>query len=128
MHHSSLHTYYMPCPSQSSWFDHPNDIWWGIQSMLCSLLHSHITSSLLDSNVLLSALFMNRIQAILNDLLSMVLQVISTFTVTFIYTLFILTHIGFGQTVQMDRVQPYSLPYFPPHKENFFPLKILPAS
>jgi hypothetical protein len=23
----------MPCPSQSSWFDHPNDIWWGIQSI-----------------------------------------------------------------------------------------------
>jgi hypothetical protein len=21
---------YMPCSSHSSWFDHPNNIWWGI--------------------------------------------------------------------------------------------------
>jgi hypothetical protein len=27
------HTCYMPCPSQSPWFDHPNDIWWGVQSI-----------------------------------------------------------------------------------------------
>ena len=25
------HTCYMPCPSHSSWFDHPNNIWWGVQ-------------------------------------------------------------------------------------------------
>ena len=23
------HTFYMSCPSQCFWFDHPNDIWWG---------------------------------------------------------------------------------------------------
>jgi hypothetical protein len=27
------HTCYMSCPSQSSWLDHPNDIWWGVQSI-----------------------------------------------------------------------------------------------
>ena len=27
------HICYMPCPSQSSWSDHPNDIWWGVQSI-----------------------------------------------------------------------------------------------
>ena len=26
------HTCYMPCPSQSSWFDHKNDTCWGVQS------------------------------------------------------------------------------------------------
>jgi len=25
------HTCYMPRPSYSSWFDHPNNIWWGVQ-------------------------------------------------------------------------------------------------
>jgi hypothetical protein len=23
----------MPCPSPPSWFNHPNSIWWGVQSM-----------------------------------------------------------------------------------------------
>ena len=38
----------MPCPFQSSWFDHPNDIWWvqGIKIFLCSLLHSPVIDSL----------------------------------------------------------------------------------
>jgi hypothetical protein len=27
------HTCHMSCPSQSSWLDHPNDIWWGVQSI-----------------------------------------------------------------------------------------------
>jgi hypothetical protein len=27
------HPRHMSCPSQSSWLDHPNDIWWGVQSM-----------------------------------------------------------------------------------------------
>ena len=27
------HTYCMPCPSPPSWFNHPNIIWWGVQSM-----------------------------------------------------------------------------------------------
>jgi hypothetical protein len=30
---SSPHTCHMSCPSQSSWLDHPNDIWWGVQSI-----------------------------------------------------------------------------------------------
>jgi hypothetical protein len=21
----------MPCPSAASWFDHPNNIWWGVE-------------------------------------------------------------------------------------------------
>jgi hypothetical protein len=27
----SPHTCYMPCPYHSSGFDHPNNIWWGVQ-------------------------------------------------------------------------------------------------
>jgi hypothetical protein len=27
------HTFYMPTPSQFSWLDHPNDVWWGVQSI-----------------------------------------------------------------------------------------------
>jgi hypothetical protein len=27
-----LHTCYMSCPSHYSWFDHPNNIWWVVQS------------------------------------------------------------------------------------------------
>jgi hypothetical protein len=30
---SSPHTCYIPWPSHSSWFNHPNDIWWGVQSI-----------------------------------------------------------------------------------------------
>jgi hypothetical protein len=40
----------MSCPSQSSWLDHPNDIWWGVQ-------RSPVTSSLLGPNIFLSTLF-----------------------------------------------------------------------
>jgi hypothetical protein len=25
------HTFYMPRQSRSSWFNHPNNIWWGVQ-------------------------------------------------------------------------------------------------
>ena len=38
----ACHMCYMPCPSNSSWFDHPNIIWWAVQIIsfsLCSLLH-----------------------------------------------------------------------------------------
>jgi hypothetical protein len=28
-----LHKRYMPCPSQCSLFDHPHNIWWGVQSI-----------------------------------------------------------------------------------------------
>jgi hypothetical protein len=30
----------MPCPSQFSWFDHLNDIWWGAQSIKLLVLYS----------------------------------------------------------------------------------------
>jgi len=30
---SSLNACYMPHPYHSSWFDHPNNIWWGVQIM-----------------------------------------------------------------------------------------------
>jgi hypothetical protein len=32
-HFSSPHAYYMPCPSNPSWYDHPNNIWWRVQIM-----------------------------------------------------------------------------------------------
>jgi hypothetical protein len=51
------HTCHMSCPSHFSWHDHSNDIWWKVQSMLCSLFHFLVTSSLLGPNTLLSTLF-----------------------------------------------------------------------
>jgi hypothetical protein len=30
----------MSCPSQSSWLDHPNDIWWGVHSIKLFIMHS----------------------------------------------------------------------------------------
>ena len=44
-----LHTLYMPCPSHSSRFYHPNNIGWAVQIiklLVCSFLHSPVTSSL----------------------------------------------------------------------------------
>ena len=29
------HTCYMPSPSHSSWFDHPNSNWWAVQIIIC---------------------------------------------------------------------------------------------
>ena len=55
-----LHMYYMPHPSHSSRFGHPNNIWWWhrrVSSSFCSFLHSPVTSSLLSPNILLSTLF-----------------------------------------------------------------------
>ena len=65
-HQNSVCTYlprtcYMPRPQHSPRFDHPS-IWLGVQIiklLLCSLLHSHITSSLFGPNMLLSTLFSN---------------------------------------------------------------------
>ena len=34
------HTCYMPYPSQSSWLDHPSDIWWGVQSIKLVVMQS----------------------------------------------------------------------------------------
>ena len=56
------HTRYMHRPSHSSRFDHPNNIWWAVQIIklsLCSFLHSPVTSSILDPNILLNTLFSN---------------------------------------------------------------------
>jgi hypothetical protein len=30
----------MSCPSQSSWLNHPNDIWWGVQSIKLFVMQS----------------------------------------------------------------------------------------
>jgi hypothetical protein len=52
----------MPRPSHFSWFDHPNNIWWEVQMTEFSNMWSDlppITSSYLDSNILLSTLFPN---------------------------------------------------------------------
>ena len=35
-----LHTRYMSCSSQASWFDHPNDIWWEVQSIKLLVTYS----------------------------------------------------------------------------------------
>jgi hypothetical protein len=41
------HTCYMPWPSHSSWFDHPN-IWWGVQNMNFLVMYSSPLLSYLD--------------------------------------------------------------------------------
>ena len=54
---------HMPCPFHPPWFGHPHNILWAARSWsssLCSLLHSPVTSSLLDPNTVLSTLFSNR--------------------------------------------------------------------
>jgi len=56
------HTCHMPRPSHFSWLDHPNNIWWEVQMTEFSIMLSDlppITSSYLDSNILLSTLFPN---------------------------------------------------------------------
>jgi hypothetical protein len=30
----------MPCQSQFSWYDHPNDIWWGVHSIKLLVMYS----------------------------------------------------------------------------------------
>jgi hypothetical protein len=50
------HSHYIPCPPHSSQFYHPNNIGWVVQIikfLLCSLLHSPVTLSLLGPNTLL---------------------------------------------------------------------------
>ena len=56
------HTCYMLRPYHSSRFDHPTNIWRGVQIvklLICSILHSIVTSFVLGPNVFLSALFSN---------------------------------------------------------------------
>jgi len=53
------HARYMPRPSHSFIFYHPNNIGWGVQSLtfsLCSFLHFLVTSSLLGPNILLNTI------------------------------------------------------------------------
>ena len=38
MHLSPPHTCYMPRSSHSSWFDHPNNIWWGVQIIMLIIM------------------------------------------------------------------------------------------
>ena len=57
-----LHTCYMPRPSHSSRFYHPNNIgeeYRSLSSSLCSFLHSPVNPSLLGPNILLNTLFSN---------------------------------------------------------------------
>ena len=57
-----LHTCYMSCPSQSSWFKVPNYVMRGIHcrySAICNFLHSPVISSLLARNIFLNTLFSN---------------------------------------------------------------------
>jgi hypothetical protein len=54
------HKCYMPCPSQSSLFDHPNNISWGVQSMKLFVMWSSPLPCYLvplGPNILLSTLF-----------------------------------------------------------------------
>ena len=54
------HTRYMPHPSHSSRFYHPNNIWYrSLSSSLCNFLHSLVTLSFLGHNFLLSTIFSN---------------------------------------------------------------------
>jgi hypothetical protein len=56
------HTCHMPRPSHSFRFNHPSNIWWGVQtkrSPLYSGFHTPVTSSVLGPNILLSTLFSN---------------------------------------------------------------------
>ena len=41
----------MPCPSQTSWFDHPNNIWWGVQSIKLLVMLSSDTKLLVPKTL-----------------------------------------------------------------------------
>ena len=54
------HTYYIPRPSHSFQFYHPNDIWWGLLLIKLLVMQSSppsVTSSLSGPNILLSTTF-----------------------------------------------------------------------
>ena len=60
LHTSLSYTCYMSCPSQSSFFDRPNNIWWGVQTIKLLIMEFsplRVASSLLAPNILLSTLF-----------------------------------------------------------------------
>jgi hypothetical protein len=53
---------YIPRPSHYCRFNHPNNIWWGLQIiklLVLSFLHSTVTSPLLGQSIPLSTLFSN---------------------------------------------------------------------
>jgi len=56
MNSPMLHACHVPLPIHSSWTDHPNNIWWGVQIMK---LLSRVKSSLSHPNILLSTMFSN---------------------------------------------------------------------
>jgi hypothetical protein len=53
---SVTHTCYMPLPSHSSWFRHPNNVCWEV---LCTLLRSPIICSLSDLSTLLLSVILS---------------------------------------------------------------------
>jgi len=56
------HTCYIFHPLHSSWFDHPNNIWWRVQIIKLLIMYSSTRPFyLLGSNVLLSTLFSNNL-------------------------------------------------------------------
>ena len=61
----SPHTCYIPRPSHSSRFDPPHNIWWAVEiilsSLLCSFLHSPVTSSILENTSSLHLSFPPRV-------------------------------------------------------------------
>ena len=67
------HTPYMPRPSNSSRFYHSHDMgeeYRSLSSSLRSFIHSTVTSSLLDTNILINTLFSNtlNLRSSFNDL------------------------------------------------------------
>jgi len=60
-HLSSPNTCCMPCPSHASRFNHPKNIWWGVQIKLFFTYFSPLsfTSFLFGPNIFLSTLFSN---------------------------------------------------------------------
>ena len=83
------HTCSMSRPSLSSWFDHPNNIWWGVQIIKLLMWFSPlpVTSSLLCPNILLSTVFSNTL--ILRPSLNMSDQVSLPYTIGKIIVLYI---------------------------------------
>jgi hypothetical protein len=54
----------MSCPSQSSWLDHPNDIWWGLQSIMLFVMQSSDRIDT-DNNLLWTRFFLGLSQKLL---------------------------------------------------------------
>jgi len=84
------HTRHMPSPSHSSWFYRRTILgeeYKSFSSLLCIILHSPITSSLLGPNIFLNTLFSNTLsfQRLVNDQVSHPYK--TTGKITFLYNL-----------------------------------------